>query len=72
MDNLVQRINELSKKSKSVGLTDEEKLEQQKLRQKYISGFRNNLKSTLDNVVIVDKHGNKSKLKKTSTPKTEQ
>lgn len=60
----IQRINELSKKSKTVGLTDAEKSEQQALRQEYIQAFRGNLQSTLDSVVIMDKHGNKTPLKK--------
>ncbi|MCX8131896.1 MAG: DUF896 domain-containing protein [Clostridia bacterium] len=59
----IQRINELAKKSKATGLTPEEKSEQQALRQEYIQYFKGNLKSTLDNVVIVDKDGNKRYLK---------
>ena len=61
--NLVDRINQLSRKSKSKGLTPIEKEEQQKLRKQYIAGFRNNLKKTLDNVVIVDEKGHKHTLK---------
>jgi uncharacterized protein YnzC (UPF0291/DUF896 family) len=60
----IERINELSKKSKTVGLTDKEKEEQQVLRAQYIKSFRENLKSTLDSMVIVDKDGNKKYLKK--------
>lgn len=63
-DSKIKRINDLSKKSKAVGLTDEEKAEQQALRQEYVKSFRSNLQSTLDSVVIVDKHGNKTSLKK--------
>lgn len=61
---LINRINELSRKSKNVGLTDEEKEEQKALRQEYIKVFRSNFKSTLDSVVIVDKDGNRRPLKK--------
>lgn len=39
----VKRINELAKKQKEVGLTEEEKLEQQKLRRAYIDAIRNNI-----------------------------
>lgn len=60
----IKRINELSKKSKSVGLTEDEKLEQHALRQEYIKAFRSNLKATLDSVVIVDNDGNKRVLRK--------
>ena len=52
----INRINELSRKSKTPeGLTEEEKAEQQKLRKEYIAAFRANLKSQLDNIEIVDK-----------------
>ena len=60
----INRINELAKKSKSQGLTPSEKKEQQELRKEYIKSFRNNMQSTLDRVVIVDKRGNQSKLHK--------
>ncbi|WP_010247412.1 DUF896 domain-containing protein [Acetivibrio cellulolyticus] len=59
----INRINELSKKSKSVGLTPAEKEEQQILRNEYIKNFRNNLKSTLDTIVVVDEQGKKKPLK---------
>ena len=36
----IARINELAKKKKSVGLTGEEKVEQARLREEYIEGFR--------------------------------
>lgn len=62
----ISRINELSKKSKTAGLTPSEKQEQQILRQEYIQAFRGNLKSTLDSIVVVDKSGNKMPLKQKS------
>lgn len=64
----INRINELSKKSKTVGLSEEEKSEQQILRKEYIKSFKNNLQSTLDNVVVMDNNGNKSPLKKKHSP----
>jgi uncharacterized protein YnzC (UPF0291/DUF896 family) len=60
----IERINELARKSKTVGLTAEEKEEQITLRQEYIKSFRNNLKTTLDSVVIVDRYGNRKALRK--------
>lgn len=36
----IARINELAKKKKTEGLTPEEKVEQAKLREEYIEGYR--------------------------------
>ncbi len=60
----IDRINELARKSRETELTEEEKQEQQKLRQEYIAAFRNNLRGTLNNLVIVDENGNKIKKSK--------
>ena len=58
----IQRINELAKKSKTVGLTDEEKEEQAKLRKEYIQSVVGNLRAQLDNTYVLDKDENKVKL----------
>lgn len=55
IDELVSRINELSKKSKEIGLTDEEKKEQQILRRDYIDRFKNNLRAQLETIKINNK-----------------
>ena len=47
------RINELAKKAKSEGLTDEEKLEQKSLRDEYISTMKQRTKEQLDRIIIV-------------------
>jgi len=60
----VDRINELAKKAKEQELTQQEKEEQQTLRQEYILAHKKSLLAQLDNVVIVDEAGNKTKLKK--------
>lgn len=61
---LIDRINQLAKKAKSIeGLTEKEKEEQKDLREKYLQNFRVNFKKTLNSVVIVDKDGNKKPLK---------
>lgn len=53
----IARINELSRKSKADGLTEEEKQEQAILRQEFIASFRNNLKAQLDNIDVVNPDG---------------
>ena len=62
----IERINFLARKSKSEGLTEEEKLEQAELRKEYIEAYRRNLESQLQSIVTVDEKGNRSKLKKKS------
>ncbi len=62
--NLLERINFLAKKSKTEGLTDSEKKEQQELRTQYIKEFRQGVTNTLQNVYIMDEKGNKTKLEK--------
>ena len=57
MKDLIKRINELANKSKSEGLTEQEKEEQANLRQEYIKIFRGNMKQTLLNTKVVDKEG---------------
>lgn len=63
-EQLIKRINELARKSKVSGLTQEEKIEQESLRKEYLKVFRSNFVKTLDNVVIVDEKGNKRYLRK--------
>ncbi|MBR5151990.1 MAG: DUF896 domain-containing protein [Clostridia bacterium] len=57
MDKRIERINQLAKKSREVGLTEEEKAEQQKLRAEYVAAFRGNLKKQLDNIDLVRPDG---------------
>lgn len=59
----IDRINELARKARNEGLTPEEKQEQQTLRQEYIAAFRASMISELNSLVIVDEHGNRSKIK---------
>lgn len=60
----IDRINELARKKKTVGLTEAEVAEQAVLRREYIDGFRENLKDILDNTVIQRPDGTKTPLKK--------
>lgn len=65
-EELLSRINELARKSRTEGLTDAEKAEQAELRQQYIKGFRQGFENTMNNVYIMDKDGNKKKVEKKS------
>lgn len=55
--NLLQRINELAKKKKTVGLTAEEQAEQKKLYKIYLGEIRQQFSATLDNVSVEEKDG---------------
>jgi uncharacterized protein YnzC (UPF0291/DUF896 family) len=53
----IDRINELSKKSKTAGLSIEEAKEQTKLRQEYLTSFRSSMRETIENVSVIDPEG---------------
>ena len=63
-ENDIKRINELYHKSKAEGLTDEEKVEQKKLREDYVAVIKGNIRSQLENVRVVDENGNEVELKR--------
>lgn len=56
-DEMIKEINELAHKSKTEGLTDEEKARQQELRQAYLHAFRSGFKEQLKNIKVVDANG---------------
>lgn len=58
----IKRINELARKQKAEGLTDEEKAEQAELRREYIESYKRSLVAQLENTYVVDDKGNKQKL----------
>ena len=58
----IERINELARKRKAEGLSEEEQLEQETLRKEYISGFRNNLQELLDSMVVQEPDGSRHRL----------
>ncbi len=66
----IKRINELARKQKSEGLTEEEKAEQATLRREYIESYKRSLVAQLENTYVVDDNGNKQKL--TERVKTEK
>ncbi len=60
----IDRINFLAKKSKSEGLSVEEKAEQDALRKEYILSFRASMTGILDNTYIQRPDGSKEKIQK--------
>ena len=60
----IARLNELARKKKTIGLTEEEKQEQAMLRQEYLASIRASLEAQLDNVYYVDDAGQEQKLKR--------
>ena len=66
----LDRINELARKSKSEGLSDEEKEEQAKLRAEYVAAYKASLVAALENTYIVDEKGNKKKVTKKPNKRT--
>ena len=63
-DQLVKRINELSRKSKAEGLTPSEKEEQTKLRNEYRALVVGNLSSQLNGIKVKNPDGSITKLKR--------
>lgn len=62
MEDTIRRINELARKAKTVGLTEEEIAERDILRKQYIASVRENLCSQLDRTYVVEPDGTKHKL----------
>ncbi len=59
---LIRRINELARKSRTPqGLTEEEKREQTELRSRYLAQFRQEFRRELESIVIEDPQGNRHK-----------
>ena len=64
MKDVIARINELAAKNKTVGLTEEELAERDKLRRIYIDSYKQNLVAQLENTYIVQPDGTKVKVEK--------
>ncbi len=62
-DKMVARINELARKQKSDGLSEEETAERAKLRELYLANFRSNFRTQLNTIEVVDndEHGQGNK-----------
>ena len=65
----IDRINELARKAKTEGLTEEELAERDVLRREYIDAIKSTLCDHLDNTYIVDKAGHKHPLRKKTEEK---
>lgn len=64
MNEVIARINELAKKAKTEGLTDEELAERDKLRRIYIDSVKGNLIDQLEHTTIVYPDGTRKKVTK--------
>ena len=60
----IARINELARKSRAQGLTEQERAEQAALRREYIDAMKRTLKVQLDSTVLVEPDGTRRPLKK--------
>ena len=60
----IERINELARKKKSVGLTEAELAEQSELRAQYLREFRENMEATLKAVRVEQADGTYKPLEK--------
>ena len=58
----LQRINELARKMRESGLTDEENAEREKLLEEYRVAFRESLRGRLENTYLLRPDGTKEKL----------
>ena len=59
----IARINELARKSRAQGLTEQERAEQAALRREYIDAMKRSLKVQLDSTVLVEPDGTRRPLK---------
>ena len=60
----IARINELARKQKAEGLTEEEKAEQLKLRGEYINAYKQSLIAQLENTYILEPDGTNRKVRR--------
>jgi len=63
-EELLKRINELSRKQRSEGLTPEELKEQQELRAEYLKAFRAHFTDVLENTYLQRPDGTKEKVQR--------
>ena len=56
-NDILKRINELAKKKRETGLTEQEQKEQKELYAVYLGSIRTQFQSTLDNVSVKESDG---------------
>ena len=66
MDEVIKRINELAAKAKTVGLTEEEIVERDKVRRIYIDSVKASLTGQLEHTTIVYPDGTTKKVERKS------
>ena len=57
MQEKINRINELYRKSQAEGLTEEETKQQAVLRQEFVANVRQNMRNQLNNIDMVNEDG---------------
>jgi uncharacterized protein YnzC (UPF0291/DUF896 family) len=60
----IDKLNELARKVRTCGLSDEELALQKELREEYVKAFRDSLTGVLDNTYIQRPDGTREKIKK--------
>ena len=63
-DEIIARINVLSAKNRSVGLTEAETEERASLRAEYVRRFRESLRAGLDSIYYIGDDGKEHKLER--------
>ena len=58
MEKVIKEINELAKKQREVGLTEDEKARQAEVRKIYLDAVKKNFRSQLDNIKVADGEDN--------------
>jgi uncharacterized protein YnzC (UPF0291/DUF896 family) len=59
----IDRINELARKAKAGGLSEEERMERDALRREYLDAVTGSLQRQIDNLVVIDEDGNRRKFR---------
>lgn len=61
---VLERINQLAHKAKTIGLTEQEVEERDALRKQYLKSFRENMIGVMENVYIKEEDGTAKKVER--------